>query len=323
VRTLLPVGLCAYIPSIPGSPIYLIAGLVLPGLGLVLGLWTWRHDVWAAAFLVAWFAITLAPSLTVIVRRSASAMVADRYLYVPSIASCLLAAWAVVRVAHQRALAWQWPLAVFVALAGLCAIVVVPYTRVWTDNLTFWSDVAAKDPADALPHREVATALVARGDLPGAEREFLLALKSPSDREGLLMTYSNLGNLYRRMRRYDDAQRAFETAMTFGPHPALYHNLGMALMAKIEQEQADAAAVQRDIVKARDAFEQALAIGSRPGASQAFLEWDAAKTHALLGQVLFSMGDRDGARQHLETSLQLEPSGPVADTTRQYMRKLQ
>jgi len=95
----------------------------------------------------------------------------------------------------------------------------------------------------------------------------------------------------------------------------------MTLMAKIEQEQSDPAAVQRDIVKARDAFTQALTLGSRPGAAQTFLEWDAAKTHALLGQVLFSMGDRAGGREHLEAALRLEPSGPVADATRQYMRQ--
>jgi predicted negative regulator of RcsB-dependent stress response len=323
VRAVIPIGLCAYIPNVPASPIYLIAGLVIPMLAVVLVGLTWRRTEWAPAFLTVWFFLTLAPSLTVIVRRSASAIVADRYLYVPTVASCILGAWALVRLAQQRRLAPQWPAAAFVVLAGLFAFAVIPYSRVWSDNFTFWSDVAAKVPDDALPHRELASALINRGDLQGAEREFQRALASPSDREGQFMTYTNLGNLYRRLRRYDDAQHAFEAAMQLGAHPALYHNLGMALMSKIEQEQADPAAVQRDIVKARDAFEQALTLGSRPGAPQAFLEWDGAKTHALLGQVLFSMGDRAGAREHLEAALRLEPNGPVADATRLYMRKLE
>lgn len=322
LRAIVPIGLCAYIPAVPEAPIYFLAGVLVPLLAVVLAILTWRRGAWAPTFLVGWFFITLAPSFAVILRRSASAVVADRYLYVPSVASCLLTAWAVARFAQRRRLGPQWPAAVFVGLAGLFALETVPYTRIWTDNLTFWSDVASKVPTDALPHREVAAALMNRGDLPGAERELQRAAASTADRDGQLMTYSNLGNLYRRLQRYDDAQHAFEAAMKLGAHPALYHNLGMTLMAKIEQEQTDAAAVQRDIVKARDAFEHALVLGSQPGAVQTFLEWDGAKTHALLGQVLFSMGDRAGAREHLEAALRLEPSGPVADATRQYLRKL-
>ena len=138
------------------------------------------------------------------------------------------------------------------------------------------------------------------------------------------MTYNNLGNLYRRLKRYDDAQHAFESGLSIAPHPTLYHNLGMTLMARLEQENAagDQAAVQRDIVRTRDAFERALSLGSAPGAVQTFLAWDGAKTHALLGQVLNSMGDRVGARQHLEASLRLQPTGPAADLTRRYLQQV-
>lgn len=137
------------------------------------------------------------------------------------------------------------------------------------------------------------------------------------------MTYSNLGNLYRRRGRYEDAERSFEEAMKIGAHPALYHNLGLTLMSKIEQEQraGDGAGVQRDLIKARDAFEQALALGSTPNAANIYLEWDPAKTHGLLGQVLFNMNDRAGARTHLEAALRLEPTGPLAEVTRRYLQK--
>jgi len=80
--------------------------------------------------------------------------------------------------------------------------------------------------------------------------------------------------------------------------------------------------VQRDLVNARHAFEDALTVGSQPRAAQVYLEWDGAKTHALLGQVLYSMGDRAAAREQLETALRLQPTGPVADATRQYLRQI-
>jgi Flp pilus assembly protein TadD len=66
-----------------------------------------------------------------------------------------------------------------------------------------------------------------------------------------------------------------------------------------------------------------LRIGTAPHAPPAFRqEWDAARTHALLGQVLFNMGDRAGALEHLNAALQLEPRGPVADVTRQYLKQM-
>ena len=324
-RALVPVGLCAYIPEVPNSMGYLLIGAIIPLATLGLIAWAWHSTYWQPGFLAAWFFITVAPSLTVIVRRSASAVVADRYLYLPSVASCILVAWALTRLTQRRQLGVRWPAGAIAAVSVVWAIQAVPYTHVWTDNLTFWSDVAAKVPSDALPQRELATALIDRGRLDEAERALRQAVAAKATAESRAMTYGNLGNLYRRQGRYDDALQAFDAGLKIGTHPILHHNLGMTLMLKAEQEQraGDQAAVLRDITKARDAFEQALRLGTAPNAPPAFRqEWDAAKTHSLLGQVLFSMGDRAGARQHLEAALQLQPTGPVADLTRQYLKQI-
>jgi tetratricopeptide (TPR) repeat protein len=320
----IPLQLCAYIPAVPADAGYLLAGLVALVLGGALIVFAWRRGRWPLAFLVAWFFMTLAPSLTVIVRRSASAPVADRYLYVPSVASCLLLGWAVVHVTRRLRLSARWTAATFAILSFILGVQALYYTRVWADDLSFWSDVAAKVPNDALPHRELATALLNRNRLSEADHELQRALATPSDATGQAMTYNQLGNLYRRLARYQEAEQAFEAGINLRPHPTLYHNLGMALMAHLEEEQrqGDQPAMRRDIARARDAFEQALRLGNVPGAAQGFPQWDAAKTHALLAQVLFSLGNRAGAREHLETALHLEPAGPAAEVTRQYLRKL-
>jgi tetratricopeptide (TPR) repeat protein len=325
VEAVTPLQLCAYIPAVPAGAGYLLAGLLALVLGGALIVLAWRRGRWPLAFLVAWFFITLAPSLTVIVRRSASAPVADRYLYVPSVASCLLLSWALVHLTRRLRLSARWTAATFVILGFMLGAQALFYTRVWADDLSFWSDVAAKVQNDALPHRELATALLNRNRLDEADRELQRALAAPSDSIGEAMTYNQLGNLYRRLARYQEAEQAFETGIKLQPHPTLYHNLGMAVMLHLEEEQrqGDQPAMRRDIVRARDAFEQALRLGNLPGAAQGFPQWDAAKTHALLGQVLFSMGQRDAAREHLETALHLEPTGPVAEVTRQYLRRLQ
>jgi Flp pilus assembly protein TadD len=324
-RAALPAGLCAYIPALPHGGGYTLAGVIAPLLAIGLGALAWRRGLWPLVFLAIWFFVTLVPSLTVIVRRSASVVLADRYLYVPSVAWCLLLAWVIVRGAELRRIDARWAGLVIVALAALFAAKLIPYTRVWSDNITFWSDVSVKVPHDGLPQRELGTALIERGRLDEAERAFRSALAGSAPPEGRAMTYSNLGNLYRRLDRHDEALQAFAEALKIRPHPVTFHNLGMTLMVKIEKEQraGDEAAVLRDITSARAAFERALLLGDAPNAPPAFRqEWDAAKTHALLGQVLFSLGDRAGARQHLETALRLQPTGPAADLTRRYLQSI-
>jgi tetratricopeptide (TPR) repeat protein len=325
IRAVIPVQLCGYIPTVPTGAGYLMAGLLALALGGALIVLSWRQRRWSLAFLVAWFFITLAPSLTVIVRRSASAPVADRYLYLPSVASCLLLSWAIVHLTRRLQLQVRWAAATFAILSFVLGVQALSYTRVWADDLSFWSDVAAKVPNDALPHRELATALLDRDRLDEADRELRRALAAPSDSVGQAMTYNDMGNLYRRRARYQEAEQAFEAGIRLGPHPTLYHNLGMTLMTHLEEEQrqGDQSAMRRDIVRAREAFEQALRLGDLPGRAQGFPQWDAAKTHALLGQVLFSMGQRDAARDHLTTALRLQLTGRLAEATRQYLQKLE
>ncbi len=325
IEAIVPINLCAYIPITPSAPPYLIAGMaaLLAGGGLMI--LAWRRQRWQLTFLGLWCFTTLAPSLTVIVRRSASAPVADRYLYVPSVAIYMLMAWAVVAAGERYRIAPRWIAAPLVGLTLMFGVWAGRYTRVWADDLSFWTDVAAKVPDDAMPHRELGSVLLDRNRLDDAAREFERAAAIRSTPQDQAMTDNDLGLLYRRQGRYEDAERAFEAGIKLQPHPTLYHNLGMTLMAhlEVEQQQRDRAAMVRDIARARAAFEEALRLGSLGGtATPGFPQWDAAKTHALLGQVLFSIGDRNGAREHLETALRLDPAGPTAAITRQYMKKL-
>ena len=181
-----------------------------------------------------------------------------------------------------------------------------------------------KAPAAALPQQELATALLGKDEIDDAEAAFHTALASAPDPESRVMIYSNLGNLYRRKSQYARAVDSFRKGIAITAHPTLFHNLGMTEMA-LAQRASMAGETQLAIAhvnQARDAFESALKTGSGPAAQEVFFQWEPAKTHALLGQVLFSLGDRSGAREHLEKALQLEPAGPVADLTRQYMQRL-
>jgi tetratricopeptide (TPR) repeat protein len=316
--------LCAYVPTVPDANVYLAVGILVPLAAAGLLYRGWPQARWPLAFLLLWFALTLAPSLTVIIRRSASAPVADRYLYAPSVASCMLIAWAIASLARRQRLSGRWPIGIVTALSAVLGISAATYARVWADNFTFWSDVAAKVPHSGLSQRELGSALLARGQLDDAERTLQQALALPLAATDRAMAYSQLGLTYRRKGHFSDAIVVFESALRIAPHPALYHNLGMTLMAKAElaQRQGDSAAVLNDVRAARSALETALTVKDAPGGEIFLEQWDPAKTHALLGQVLNSLGDRDGAREHLQTALRLQPTGPVADVTRRYLEQV-
>src|SRR5262249_10068592 len=157
-------------------------------------------------------------------------------------------AWAIVWVTRRQRLSAGWPLGIVAALSAVLAIATATYAQVWADNFTFWSDVAAKVPDSALAQREIGAALLERNQLDDAERALPRSRALPLDPTDQAIAFSDLGLVYRRKGRFADSIEAFGSALRIAPHPALYHNLGMALMSKAEEDQrrGDPAAVLDD-----------------------------------------------------------------------------
>lgn len=307
-KLLMPVDLNAYVPRVPGGPAYTFAGITLLAVGGAVSVWAWLRNQRVVTFAVMWWAVTIAPSLAVIVRRSASAVLAERYAYLPSVGAVWLLGWLLTRA---RPLAvWRAAVAGVVVMAMLCGAQVFQRIGVWADNLSFWTDVAGKVPDDALPHRELADALMAQNRLDEAESHYQTALTTYSDREGRVMAYNNLGNLYVRRERFEDAEAAYRQGLELYPHPRLYSGLGRLAIERARRagNEADAG---RQLLLAQDALTRAVA-----GDPQDY------RSHNLLGQVLFNLGKRAEAKQQFETSLAIQPSGPIADIARKYLQQM-
>ncbi|MBI1813521.1 MAG: hypothetical protein HYR72_00940 [Deltaproteobacteria bacterium] len=306
-KLVLPIGLSAYVPEVPG-------GWILPALGVValsalaaIGALACRHNERRLAFFVWWFVCTLAPALVVIVRMSAQAPLADRYLYLPSVGVCLLLTRLAAFSGRWRAPTWI----VITIVGGVLAVMTIARNRVWADDLLFWQDITAKAPTYALGHRELAQIYLRRDQIAEADAALQRALHGKSDRDGRVMTLNNAATLYLRQQRLDDAERALQEALTLFPHAYLYYGLGRVAVSRAEQAQArgDGDEAMRQVSHARDQLTQAVALD--PGN---------AKAHALLGQVLYNLRDLPAARLHLQQALQLGASGSVADSARQYLK---
>lgn len=312
-KLVLPLYQNAYVPEVPEGRLYPLLGIgVLVALSIAL-LWSWNAGHRTLIFLILFFLVGLAPSLMVIFRRSASALLAERYLYLPSVAYVIALAWAVIQLGALAVERRRYTVAIVAFLAVVGALKCTGRNRVWADDLAFWSDVAAKSPGHATPHRELANIYMNQNRLDEAERELLAAAAAKSDFEGRVMTYNNLGNLYLRQERLEEAARAFEEGLELYPHHFLYSGLGRLAMkrAELAQERAEQREVMTQVTAAKGFLEQALAREPRDY-----------KSRVLLGQVLFSLGERDSAREHFETALKIEPHGSVSDVARSYLQKL-
>ena len=158
------------------------------------------------------------------------------------------------------------------------------------------------------------------GDLDAAETLFRQALEEADSASERAMIHNDLGNLARRRGRYSDALAALRAGLALAPHPTLLHPLHRPAMPLASRDHAasDPDGVRRHLPRAREAFEKSLAI-ARQADPGALAGWAPAKTHALLGQVLYSLNEKDLARRHLHASLELEPTGAVAAATRKYL----
>jgi len=310
-KALWPAHLDPYVPHV--SPGFLPAALGVAAVAVVAAAWAAarRAAQPVPALAALGFAAAVAPSLGVIVRRSASAVLAERYLYLPSVAVSLLAAWALSQARDTR---WRRPaIALLGALILAFAAGSVRRARVWADDVAFWSRVVHSVPREAMPRRELAAAYLRRGELASAEVHLREALSLAATPEQKLMTYNNLGNLFFRQGRLDEAGKAYRAGLALRAHGYLYNGLGRVAMKRAEAAQArgDRQEVVRQVNAARTALAAAVGLDPRDY-----------KSRVLLGQVLLSLGDRSAAREQFRAALRIEARGNIAGMARRFLAGL-
>jgi tetratricopeptide (TPR) repeat protein len=210
-----------------------------------------------------------------------------------------------------------------IAIALVCASITWNYSAVWADEFAFWGRVVKTVPESPLAQAQFGSALMDRGDFDGAERALIFAARHSLGAEYKAIAYNNLSLIYRRKGKLDESEQVLMQALEIAPHPGLYHSLGMTYAAKAQADQArgDPDAVKQDLESAHLAFETALSVGASSDIG-VLRQWEPAKTHGMLGQVLLALGDQAAARAHFEAALRLDPYGPTAAVTRRLLEAL-
>ena len=199
----------------------LIGGLFLVVVGVAGVLW-WsvrRRDV--ALFGLGWFFVSLLPVLNLV---PLSALVAERYLYLPLIGLCVVGAESVGGL-RRRKLA----VACGVAIVAMLALLTHERNLVWRNGRTFWRDGVSKWPDIPITRVGLASEYVDAGRYELAWKEYMtVALAwgraASTDPEHLDLVKAGLEQIYehvarRRAARGDaeGALRVYETVVRIMP----------------------------------------------------------------------------------------------------------
>jgi Tfp pilus assembly protein PilF len=156
------------------------------------------------SFGLLFFFLNLAPVLYA--PWMAANVLAERYLYLPSVGFCWAMGWAgtmLWRTATRRS-AKRRALVVIsaVAIAALCTLRIIRRNRDWHDNETFYKATLALQPDAYIMHINLAALYLDRDDLKDAEQELRAADKIAPDYPLIL---NNYGLLNLKLKRYDEA----------------------------------------------------------------------------------------------------------------------
>ncbi|RME01064.1 MAG: tetratricopeptide repeat protein [Deltaproteobacteria bacterium] len=240
---LAPLELCADIDfpvvTSPLSPRFLLplGLLLLLGSGVIL---LSRGRERRIDFWVGWFFITLLPFSNLL---PGAVLIAERYLYFPSVAFAVLSGWGLTVLGD--ALGRRYRGGRF-AVVLLSCIVIMGYlsqtrsrNRVWHDPLTLWRATVRCAPHKGRPYYQLALALEAAGEETAAIENYRAAIRRypPYAR-----AMNNLALLYWKRKAYDEAERWLRRAIETDPtHAEARFNLGVLLSETKRHEEAIAA----------------------------------------------------------------------------------
>ena len=335
-KLLFPIHLDAYIQNPPLThPFHAVVAAGAAVVAFALVAVAMRRRFPAGAMAGGWFLLTLVP-LSNVIRISAPGDMgfpaAERFLYVPSAAACLLVAawigragsWARSREGTGRTLAPVASSIVLVVIITAFALGVAGRNRVWHDEETFFRAALESSPNAALIHDALSGSLVRSGRLyealPHARRAVELAPGEHSRR----LYRNNLAGVYAGLGMIDRAEEVLVAAGgTRFARATMAYNAGELARATGNCREAldryrEALEIRSDHVGSLFRSAECLQALGRPSRALYLLREAAAadpenvEAANLLGVILQSLGRREHAVEAYRRAVALDPEHAVA-----------
>jgi protein O-mannosyl-transferase len=294
-KTLWPARLCAFYIFHPSTrlldPRVLTGAAVLSALAALCFVLTrsCESNLRFAGFGIVWFLVTLAPVLNA--HWMAANVLAERYLYLPSVGFCWLAGGAFGQAWRHTAERVRWRRALLagsVALTALAALRVVTRNRDWRNDVSLYTRTLEQSPGAYPILNNLGTVYWQDGRVDQAEAVWRQAL-AVAPQSAIVL--NNLGLVASNRKQYAAAADLFRRAICLKPLYTDPHlNLGIAERALGRRDPAEA--------------ELRLAIALSPLNDRARME---------LGQLLLDEGRVAEASGEFQASLRAVPTAPAYD----------
>ena len=295
------------------DPRGLLGGVLLAGIGYGL-IRLLRVNRWAG-FGGLWLLVTLLPVSQIIPHHE---LLAEHFLYLPSIGFCLVVAYAVERGLEVRR--YALPVAAgFAAVLLLLGVRTVVRNRDWKDELTLWMSTVHTAPQSARVRLNLAQALRGRSRNEEAIEQFraysAIRPESPSGEIGM-------GDTYRHMGRYVEAIARFRRALELSPDSAAAA-VGLAQAYVATGEPDKAMEISRSVLSAKFMDEESYrrlgdafgAAGLHAQAVEAYrkgIELNPLdfKLQSSLGKAYVTLGQHELAIAAYRAALKVRPGSP-------------
>ena len=245
-------------PAQAGMGLAIALGLLLVTIVGRTAAYTHRRSWMPAVAGAGWFLLALAPALGVVALQNAPAvgfLVTERYVYLPALGLCVMAAFWVGRLSPRSGWApGAMTLLLIVASGGALA-----RAQSWRDAETMYRAILPRTADRALAHGNLGTLYLERGETQAAIAEFDAVLREDPTQPAAL---NNLGVARARQGRTDEALALYREALQRKPRYAMaWNNLGVLMEERGEWAEARAAyqkalAIDPTLVQARRNLEE-------------------------------------------------------------------
>ena len=327
-----PIDLCAehmiLIPKTAREPAVLVSLLIVAVI-VVIGAVSFKRNR-AVSFCILWFFITLLPVSNVIV--PVGNMMAERYMYIPSVGFCLLAGYLVWRVRSSRLRRAG------VLATVLVSVLVISYSsltvirnRDWKDTFSLWAKTASQSPNSARAQLNLG---IGCGKIGRYEDAIVYLQKAIAISPGWVKCYTTLGHAYLETGLPKEAKQVLEAALRLDPSSVIaHHNLGVVYEKEGRIEEAireKKKAVTLDPDNSRFHYSLACVYESQEKFREALYHYGQAVTlnpsniQALtnLGCVYFKIGMFDEAKSSWEKALEIDPDFKIAKDNLKQLKAL-
>jgi len=177
-------------------------------------------------FAICFFILFLLPTYSPV---AISWLVAERYLYFPSLALSMLAAFWIDRYAKEGKLK-KWVSILLISLIVLYSWRTVVRNSDWKTHASIWKATVEVSPKSPKAHNNMGDVYSLEGNLEKAAEEFSRAIELKPDYAD---AYHNLASVYQKMGRIDEAIMNYKKAVSINPFLyQSYQNLGVIYLNK-------------------------------------------------------------------------------------------